>query len=155
MAVIGSPGTFHKKFKFIVQIDGLTVSEFATAGPLESSTAVVEQWQGGGLVAAAKDPGRVTFPNCVLTDGATNDRQTFEWYKKVSDAAKNAGDVDPSYKKNVDIVQQDRDGTTLKRWRLYEAWPCRFKAGEWDNGADENVMRELELCYRYFDEKTD
>ncbi len=151
MAVVGTPRSYFKKFKFVVEIDGIANSGYEKAGPLESETAVIEAWEGGSLVAAAKDPGRVSFTEVVLSRGATRDEDLFRWYKSVSDAARNAGDVDPKYKKNLDIVQQDRDGTTLARWRLVDAWPRRFKAGEWDNTADENVMEEVTLVYRHFD----
>ncbi len=31
-----------------------------------------------------------------------------------------------NYKRNLDIVQQDRDGTTLRRWSLSRAWPVKL-----------------------------
>lgn len=151
MAVTGEPRDFYKRFKFVVEIDGLPNSGYEKAGPIESETAVIEAWEGGGIVAAAKDPGRVSFTDVVLAKGATRDEDLWNWYKSVSDGSKNAGDVSPKYKKNLDIVQQDRDGTTLARWRLFDAWPKRFKGGDWDNTADENVMEEVTLVFRYFD----
>lgn len=151
MPVIGTPRSFFKRFKFIVEVDGVASSAFEKAGPLESETAVIEAWEGGDIVATAKDPGRVSFSELVLARGATRDEDLWNWYKRVSDAARNAGEVDPKYKKNLDIVQQDRDGTTVARWRVYDAWPSRFKAGDWDNTADENVMEEVTLQYRRFD----
>lgn len=147
----GEPRTFFKRFKFVVEIDGLAYAGFEKAGPLESETATVEAWEGGGIIAAAKDPGRVSFPDLVLARGATRDEDLWKWYKQVSDASKDAGDVSPKYKKNLDIVQQDRDGTTLARWRVYNAWPKRFKAGDWDNTADENVVEEVTLVFSRFD----
>ena len=42
----------------------------------------------------------------------------FDWLSEVADAAANAGLVEPDFKRNLDIVQQDRDGATLRRWRL-------------------------------------
>ena len=50
-----------------------------------------------------------------------------------------------------DIVQQDRNGKTLRRWSLSNAWPTKFVAGEWDNEADENVIESLTLTYDFFD----
>jgi hypothetical protein len=45
-----------------------------------------------------------------------------------------------NYKRNLDVVQQDRDGVTLRRWSLSRAWPIKFVAGEWDNESDENII---------------
>ena len=61
-----------------------------------------------------------------------------------------AGD-DVFYKRNLDVVQQDRDGTTLRRWSLSRAWPVKFVAGDWDNEADENVIESVTLTYDFFE----
>ena len=47
--------------------------------------------------------------------------------------------------------QQDRDGTTLRRWSLSRAWPTKFVAGEWDNESDENVIESVTLTYDFFE----
>jgi hypothetical protein len=56
-----------------------------------------------------------------------------------------------NYKRNLDIVQQDRDGVTLRRWSLSRAWPVKFVAGEWDNESDENVIESVTLTYDFFE----
>ena len=61
------------------------------------------------------------------------------------------GLTDVCYKRNLDIVQQDRDGTTLRRWSLSRAWPVKFVAGDWDNEADENVIESVTLTYDFFE----
>jgi phage tail-like protein len=58
---------------------------------------------------------------------------------------------DIDYKQNFDIVQQDRDGSTLRRWSITNAWPVKFVAGEWDNEADENVIESVTLSFDYFE----
>ncbi len=52
---------------------------------------------------------------------------------------------------NLDVVQQERDGTTLRRWSLSRAWPVKFVAGDWDNEADENVIESVTLSYDFFE----
>jgi hypothetical protein len=52
---------------------------------------------------------------------------------------------------NLDIVQQDRDCTTLRRWSLSRAWPVKFVAGEWDNEADEKVIESVTLTHEFFE----
>lgn len=151
MAVTGQAQSFFKRFKFVVEIDNIGDSAWEKAGPLEYETAVIEQWQGGGIIPAAKDPGRVTHSDLVLQRGATTDMNVYDWCKSVSDMAKNAGDVGPKYKRNLDIVQQERDGVAVARFRVYEAWPRKFTAGDWDNNADENVMEQVTLVYRRFE----
>ena len=61
------------------------------------------------------------------------------------------GLTDVNYKRNLDVVQQDRDGVTLRRWSLSRAWPIKFVAGEWDNESDENVIEQVTLTYDFFE----
>lgn len=150
--VIGKQRSYHKKFKFIVEIDGFGSSAWQKCGELSAEVAKIEQWEGGSLIPN-KSPGRVTFADTTLERGATDDQNCFEWFKEVADVVANAGLVDDEYKRNGDVVQQNRDNKTLRRWRLANAWPTKFVAGEWDNGADENVMESLTLTYDSFTPK--
>ena len=151
-AVIGNPRSFHKKFKFIVEIDSISSAKFQKCSELSSEIANVEYYEGGSLIPD-KSPGRLKFADITLERGASKDNELFQWFQTVAKASANAGLVDAQYKRNLDIVQQDRDGTTIRRYRVTNAWPTKFVAGEWDNGADENVMESLTLTYDRFEPK--
>jgi len=150
MAVIGTPRTFQKKFKFIVEIDDIASAGFTTCSELSAEVAKVEHFEGGAVIPD-KSPGRATFTDITLERGATTDRDMWDWFKSVIDAAANSGLLDPEYKRNLDIVQQDRDGSTIRRWRVENAWPVKFIAGDWDNNADENVIESVTLTFDTFD----
>jgi phage tail-like protein len=150
MAVIGQPRSYHKKFAFVVEIDSFTYSGFNKCSELSSEIAKVEHWEGGSLIPN-KSPGRVTFTDVTLERGATSDLDCYNWYKDVVNVAANSGLVDPEYKRNADITQRDRDGNTLRRWRVTNAWPTKFIAGDWDNDSDEAVIESLTLTYDFFD----
>jgi phage tail-like protein len=150
MGVIGTPRTFHKRFKFVVEIDGIASAGFQSCSELAVEIAKVEHFEGGVLIPD-KSPGRVTFSDVTLERGATNDRDIWDWLKEVADAAANAGLVDPEYKRNLDIVQQERDGTTLRRWRVSNAWPVKFVGGAWDNNTDETNIESVTLTFDTFD----
>jgi phage tail-like protein len=149
MPVIGTPRTFHKKFKYIVEIDGIASAGFQKCSELSVEVANVQYSEGGALIPN-KSPGRLTFADVTLERGATMDRDLFDWLEEVADASANAGLNEPEFKRNLDIVQQDRDGSELRRWRLNNAWPVKFVAGEWDNEADENVIESVTLTYDFF-----
>lgn len=148
MAVTGKPRTFYKKYKFVVEIDGVKVAAFTKAGPLEPEVAVAEQYEGGSLIPV-KEPARVKVANLVLERGATDDLDLWTWFEQVANLAANSGLVSPQYKRNLDIVAQARDGSTLRRWRCYNAFPIKFHAGDWDNDSDENVVETVELAYDF------
>ena len=149
MAVIGKPRSFHKKFKFIVEIDGVGHAGFQKCSELSVEVANVQYFEGGTLIPN-KSPGRLTFADVTLERGATQDKDLFDWFQDVANTASGLGLNDVEYKRNLDIVQQDRDGTTLRRWSLTGAWPVKFVAGDWDNEADENVIESVTLTYDFF-----
>lgn len=153
MAVIGTPRTFEKKFKFIIEIDGFPSSGWNKCSELSAELGTVSYREGGSLIPD-KSPGLMTFTDVTLERGATTDRSAFAWFKEVANAANNGGSglTDPAFKRNLDIVQLDRDGTEIRRYRLQGAWPSKFVAGEWDNEAEENVIEMITLVFDFFDE---
>ena len=148
MPIIGTPRSFHKRFSFVVESD-LANAGFQKCSELSVEVSNIEYYEGGSLVPH-KSPGRLKFADITLERGATKDHDLFDWMQQVADAAANAGLAEPRFKRNVDIVQQDRDGSTLRRWSIAGAWPVKFVAGAWDNEADENVIESVTLTYDYF-----
>lgn len=146
-AIIGTQKVYYKKFKFLVEIAGVVSAAFQTAGPLEMQTEDIDHYEGGNLIPD-KSPGLVTVTNCTLTRGATDDEDLYNWFKET--VAADSLVEEPDFKRSIDIVQQNRVGEEVKRWTLVNAYPKRFLAGEWDNGANENVINEVELRYDYF-----
>lgn len=140
---------FHKKFKFIIEEAGIAVAAFQKCSELSVEAAKIEYSEGGSLTPD-KSAGRLTFSDVTLERGATQDRGLYDWFGDVANAAADSGLNEPDYKRTVDVVQQDRLGNTLRRWRLHNAWPMKFVAGDWDNEADENVIEQMTLTYDYF-----
>jgi len=149
MTVIGTPRSFYKKFKFRVEIDGFASSAFQDCSELSAEVAVTEQWEGGAMTPD-KSPGRLTYADVTLSRGTTTNTDIADWFEEVANAAADSGLVDPAYKRMVEIVQLDRDGTELGRKRLYEAWPNKYVAGDWDNTSDDNVIEKLTLSFQFF-----
>lgn len=149
MPVLGTPRTFHKRFAFLVEIDGLTSAGFQKCSELSVEIANIEYYEGGALIPN-KSPGRLKFADVTLERGATKDQDLFDWFSELVDAASNTGLVEPRFKRNLHILQQDRDASTLRRWAVWGAWPTKFVAGAWDNESDENVIESITLTFDYF-----
>lgn len=145
---VGQPSTYHKKFKFVVEIDGVASAAFQKCSEISVEMAVVATRQGGALIPT-KEPGLATVAPITLERGATDSLDLWNWFKEVADLAANSGITDGKYKRNLDIVQQDRDGTEKRRWKIANAWPSKFVAGGWDNDANENTMEQVILEYDY------
>jgi len=150
MTVIGKPRSFHKKFAFQIEADDVGHAGFNKCSELSVEVANVLYFEGGSLIPN-KSPGRLTFSDITLERGATQDRDLFDWFGDVANLASGLGLNDPDYKRNLDVVQQDRDGTTLRRWSVTQGWPVKFVAGDWDNDSDENVIESVTLTYDTFD----
>lgn len=150
MPIIGTPRKRHHRWKFVVEIAGIVSAGFQAAGPLEAESATVAISEGGSIIPH-KSAGRATFAKVTLSRGATSDRDMYDWWLQTANAAANGGAVDEDLKRSFDIVQQDRDGTELRRWRIFNAFSTKFTAGDWDNESDEFVIEQVEIDYDYFD----
>ena len=150
MTILGTPRSYHKRFAFVVEVDAVTRASFAKMSELSVEAAKIEHWEGGSLIAN-KSPGRLTFADVTLERGVTQDEDLYRWFLDVANAASGLGLVEPFFKRELDLVQKDRDGATLRRWTLHRAWPTKFVAGAWDNSVDENVIESVTLAYDYFE----
>src|SRR3990172_4840578 len=140
MTVRGTPRSFHKKFAFVVEIEGIQSAAFTKCSELSAEVANVQQYEGGSLIPN-KSPGRVTVSDVTLERGVANgDSDLYNWFLQVVHMSANTGLVDDQYKKPVEILQLDRDGSVIRRWVLDGAWPVKMVVGEWDNDADENIV---------------
>lgn len=144
----GVPRTFYKRFTFTVEIAGIAYAGFQTCSEIRIQTAVIEHHEGGSLIPH-KGLGRVTFPNVTLTRGATDDLDFYQWVRET--VAVSAMLSEEAVKRTIDIVQKDRTGTEMRRWTLFDCVPVEWKAADWDNGADENVIEEVVLAYDFFE----
>lgn len=147
--ITGQPRDFYKKFKFVVQIDNVNYAGFQKCSALEAEISKVTHREGGTLIAD-QSPGLVNFTDVTLERGATDDHDLWDWFEQGANVVANTGVASPNHERNLDIVQQNRDGTERKRWRVVRAWPTKFVAGEWDNDADENVIEKITLTFFYF-----
>lgn len=149
MPAPGAPRTFEDKNMFLVEIDGITHARFATCSSLEPEVEEVIYREGGDLAPTAKDPGLYNVPDVTLTRGAVHDdSDLYDWFESVVSFATDAGALNPNYKRNVDIVILDRDKSELYRWRLFDCWPKKFVAGDWDGNVTEKTITQIVLSVR-------
>jgi phage tail-like protein len=149
--VQGHPRRYDKKFLFAIEIAGLQVSWFFKISALENESTVIEQYEGGNHNVADQSPGRVKFTPVTLSVGATDNIELYNWRQQVIDTTADSGQPDAEYKRNVAVLVLDRNGKEKRRYNLFEAWPSKYFAGEFDAGAEENVIEEMTLTYKRFE----
>ena len=147
----GQPRRYDKKFQFAIEIAGLQVSWFFKISALENESTVIEQFEAGNNNVSDQSPGRVKFTTITLSIGATDNSELSRWRQQVIDASADSGLPDAEYKRNVAVVVLDRDGKEKRRYNLFEAWPSKYIAGEFDAGAEENVIEEVTLTYKRYE----
>lgn len=148
--IVGQPRSFDKKFKFLVRIDGIVSAAFQKCSELARELAVVEHFEGGALIPS-KSPGRLTYPDITLERGAVFDPDLLVWFETGAVASGGFGLVDPLYKRTLTVVQQDRDNTPIRLYRVIGAWVMRYTTGDWDNTVDEVRIEAVTLSYDFWE----
>lgn len=164
MPEVGAPRSFVKKFAYSVEIDGVAHAGFNKFSEPKASFDKIE-WREGGSLIPSKSPGLMNFDDVTLERGAVSlDNDLYDWFRQTGNAAlgiaTNAGDArglganDNGYKRNLDVIQRDRDGTILHRWRFFNAWIVEYMPGDWDNDSSEVSVEKVVLTYDYFEKTT-
>jgi phage tail-like protein len=146
----GTPRSFHKKFKFLLEIDGFAYTGFQKCSELSAEIAKIEYHEGGALIPD-KSPGRITVADVTIERAATEDGDMWNWFNETANMTSQQGLKSPLFKRDGDMMQLDRDGTELRGWTTTGNWTTKFVAGAWDNEADENVIESLVLTMDTFD----
>jgi len=147
---LGAPRKHHDAWRFNVEIAGIPFAGFSKCSGIEMDVEPVE-YREGGVSVPRKTPGLVSFSDITLERGASMDPSLLVWAKLVLQALGDSGAPEPLYMKTVDIVQRDRDGSEMERWRLFNGWPRNFKTGDWDNSGSDLRMESLTLAYESFE----
>ena len=139
-----TPTNFYKKFKYVIEIEGIARAAFTRCSELSAEVANVEHREGGRL-HPHNSPGLATFPPITMERGIADDFDLYNWFRDTYNAAAGTGMVEPDLFRTFDIVQQDRDGSVLERYTVHDAYCRKFSAGDWDNDADEVRIEGVEV----------
>jgi phage tail-like protein len=144
-----------KVFRFIVEIDGMARAGFMEASGLERTTEVAEYREGGDNETMKKSAGLSAFSDITLRRGQILDEgqnDFYNWAQEVHNVSSLGGNV-RDYRRDIDIVQFERGGVEVKRWRVFECWPNRFKPfGDLNaTSTSDNSIEELSLVNEGFE----
>ena len=114
MPVVGKPRSYHRKYKFHLEIDEFASGAFQKMSELKGTVAKVETNE-GGTEFPTKRPARVSFSDVTLERGATKDLDAWNWFKEVVDVVANSGELDDDYIRQPALIQRARDNSELRR----------------------------------------
>ena len=146
-----------KVFRYTIEIENFARFGFSSCTGLEGQTDVTEYREGGNNATVQKSPGLTKFPDLTLERGqilaaGSGDEDVAAWYKQTFDVGAKTAASEPDFRRDVDIVQYNKEGDEVKRWRVYEAWPSQFKAFSDLNGtSSDNSVERMVITHEGFE----
>lgn len=123
---------------FKIELPGsVTVGHFSRCSGLEMSFEVFEYAEGGNNDFAHKLPGRLTYPNLVLSRGLTDSDALLKWFAQTKTKAQTG-----------DITLTVRGGDQTRTFAFHDAFPVRWTGPSFDaNGAAVFGTETLEIAH--------
>lgn len=129
------------KFRFKVEIDGLTLAHFQSITGLQHEIEAVEFQEGGLNERMHKLPGQGRYPNLVLKVGYVNSELLEGWHTGFSQNPKGVR------RKNGSIILCNDDGTPVRRWNFFEAWPVKWEGPQLESSANDILVESVEIAH--------
>lgn len=139
----------YSKFRFLVEIDGFAKAGFHKCSGLEAKIETRKYRDGGDSNQFHKGPGTTDFSDITLERGMSEDEDFVTWFKQTSNIDDATVSTNP--KRNLAIILQDTDGSEVKRWNVYGAFPNTYKFDELDAESNDNMLEYLTLTIDAFE----
>ena len=127
-------------YNFLVELDGIARAAFQEASGFNSTIDVIEHREGGENTTMRKVPGLTKYSNIVLKWGITDDRELYDWHRRIVQGA-------PMERKNGSIILLDRGGTEVVRWNFVRAWPSKWDGPDFNAEGTDVAIEMLELAH--------
>lgn len=134
----------YGKFRFKVEIEGLTLGHFQSVSGLSHEVEVLTHQEGGVNDRLHKLPGQGSYPNLTLKLGYVNSQMLENWHARY---ISKPGLMD---RKNLSIVLVDDQSREVKRWSFAKCWPVKWEGPEFDASASQIVVETVELAHQGF-----
>jgi phage tail-like protein len=138
MPETGSRNDPYSAFNFLVEIDGVTVAGFSECSGLTTETDVVEYRNGDEDITVRKLPGLKKYTNISLKRGFTDNKDLWEWRKKVLD-----GETE---RQSGAIVLLSESREEALRWNFREGWPSKWEGPSLNAKNNEVAIETLEIA---------
>jgi len=124
---------------FELTVTGSTLGRFQVCSGLELSFEVYEYAEGGNNEFVHRLPGRLRYPNLVLTYGMTNDKALMDWFWKTRTKAE---------LKEIRIrLMRDNASDPLRTWAFADAYPVRWSGPTLQSGSPTMATEVLEIAH--------
>ncbi len=131
----------YGKFRFKVEIDGLTLAHFQSISGLQHEIEALEFQEGGVNDHLHKLPAQGRYPNLVLKLGYVNNQMLEGWHQSFTKSPTS------TRRKNGSIVLCDDAGEAVARWNFFEAWPVKWEGPQLDASSSELLVESVEIAH--------
>jgi phage tail-like protein len=139
-----------KVFRFRANVDGFDRLGFSEISMPPASTEPVKYREGGMNETPQKSAGLTEYEPIVMKRGQLvgsskgGDLDFIKWYEQVHKVTSNG--TAANYRKDFDIEQYDSTNTLVRKWRVINAFPTKFKpASDLNALGNENSFEELTI----------
>ena len=142
-----------KTFLFQVEIQQYARFGFSKCSGLSAKTDVIEYREGGQNSTKQKSPGLTEFPNVTLERGQIfaagfGDKDSLNWYFSVFNASSKKAQSPKNFRRQVEIVQFDKEAVERYRWQLVQCWPTEIKPlSDLDAMKSDNSIEQVVLAH--------
>jgi phage tail-like protein len=127
------------KFRFAVQISGVTVGWFTECSGLSVERETVSHSEGGTNDYVHQLPGRVKQARVTLKRGLA-DNALWSWFEK--------GLYDGKVERhNISIILYNSDLTKKKQWDLEKAYPVKWSGPDFQSDSNQATIETVELVH--------
>ena len=134
---------------FLVEIDGHNAGQFREVSGLEINIEFDEIMEGGQNGYVHKLPGRMTWPNIVLSRGVTQSDLLVAWAQETSGEAF-ASSGNKLRRATVAITMTSSQGKRLRTWEVEGAFPIRWTGPQFSSDSNDQLVEELEIAHHGF-----
>jgi phage tail-like protein len=124
---------------FVVRVPDIdTIGMFTHCSGLELQVEVLEYAEGGNNEFVHQLPGRIRYPNLVLTRGLTNEDAVFKWFSATRTKAE---------LKEVTITFQNQMQHPIRTFTFADAFPVRWTGPQSEAGTATVALETLEIAH--------
>jgi phage tail-like protein len=133
-------------YRFRVEIDNIRIAAFSEATTPDSSSDVIEYREGTDAGRMRKVSGLTKYGNITLKRGLTETLDLYNWRKIIEDH----GTGFPGGRRSISLVLVDEGNQEKARWNIFEAWPVKYDATDFNAKSSEVLLETLELAHEGF-----
>ncbi len=129
----------YGRFRYKVEIDGITAGGFSEVTGFDASIDVMEYREGDMVQTPMKIPGLKKYGTITLKKGLADSRAIYDWLDVGV-----TGEVD---RKTITITLLDATESPVASWRVINAWPVKYTAPDFNATSSEVAVESIEIAH--------